>query len=141
MTFILTSNLRLIRPTNSSISMSMISTSPSVMAVAVGMLKWPSCRKSSSFRFVRPNCCRARALNSPAELADFTLLHENRKQWWEEWLRSSGVTNTMDWRGTTFQNHLAIEAAEAGQGFALGDQILCTDSLVEGWLLGHSLST
>ena len=33
-----------------------------------------------------------------------------------------------------FQNHLAIEAAESGQGFALGDQILCTDSIVEGWL-------
>ena len=40
-----------------------------------------------------------------------------------------------DWRGTVFQNHLAIEAAEAGQGFALGDQILCTDSLIEGWLV------
>jgi LysR family transcriptional regulator, glycine cleavage system transcriptional activator len=33
-----------------------------------------------------------------------------------------------------FQNHLAIEAAEAGQGFALGDTILCTDSILEGWL-------
>jgi LysR family transcriptional regulator, glycine cleavage system transcriptional activator len=32
-----------------------------------------------------------------------------------------------DWRGTLFQNHLAIEAAEAGQGFALSDQILSTD--------------
>jgi LysR family transcriptional regulator, glycine cleavage system transcriptional activator len=54
----------------------------------------------------------------PENLADFNLLHEDRKQW----------------RGTTFQNHLALEAAEAGQGFALGDQILCTDSLIEGWL-------
>jgi LysR family transcriptional regulator, glycine cleavage system transcriptional activator len=40
----------------------------------------------------------------------------------------------MDMSGTMFQNHLAIEAAEAGQGFALADQILATDSLVEGWL-------
>lgn len=72
---------------------------------------------------------------TPADLGRFSLLHEERKQWWIEWLTAAGVTADMDWRGTVFQNHLAIEAAEAGQGFALGDQILCTDSLVEGWLL------
>jgi LysR family transcriptional regulator, glycine cleavage system transcriptional activator len=71
---------------------------------------------------------------SPERLGDFTLLHENRKEWWADWLATAGVTAQMDWRGTVFQNHLAIEAAEAGAGFALGDQILCTDSLVDGWL-------
>jgi LysR family transcriptional regulator, glycine cleavage system transcriptional activator len=71
---------------------------------------------------------------APSELADETLLHEDRKQWWKDWLAVAGVREEMDWRGTVFQNHLAIEAAEAGQGFALGDNILCTDSLVEGWL-------
>ena len=45
------------------------------------------------------------------------------------------MTGVEDWRGTVFQNHLAIEAAEAGQGFALSDQILCTDALLEGWLV------
>jgi len=72
---------------------------------------------------------------TPQGLADYNLLHESRKQWWADWLAAAGVTGVEDWRGTTFQNHLAIEAAEAGQGFALGDQILCTDSLVEGWLV------
>jgi LysR family transcriptional regulator, glycine cleavage system transcriptional activator len=71
---------------------------------------------------------------TPAALAEETLLHEDRKQWWKDWLAAAGVTEAMDWRGTVFQNHLAIEAAEAGQGFALGDNVLCTDSLVEGWL-------
>jgi LysR family transcriptional regulator, glycine cleavage system transcriptional activator len=71
---------------------------------------------------------------TPEGLGEYTLLHENRKQWWADWLASAGVKTEMDWRGTVFQNHLAIEAAEAGAGFALGDQILCTDSLVEGWL-------
>ena len=70
----------------------------------------------------------------PADLADYKLLHEERKQWWADWLGAAGVTGVEDWRGATFQNHLAIEAAEAGQGFALGDQILCTDALFEGWL-------
>jgi LysR family glycine cleavage system transcriptional activator len=68
------------------------------------------------------------------KLASETLLHEHRKQWWADWLTSAGYSGEMDWRGTIFQNHLAIEAAEAGAGFALADQILVTDSLVEGWL-------
>lgn len=70
----------------------------------------------------------------PTDLGQFNLLHETRKEWWADWLASAGIAGVEDWRGTVFQNHLAIEAAEAGQGFALGDQILCTDSLIEGWL-------
>jgi LysR family transcriptional regulator, glycine cleavage system transcriptional activator len=70
----------------------------------------------------------------PGDLRNYNLLHEQRKQWWADWLFAAGVTGVEDWRGTLFHNHLAIEAAEAGQGFALGDQILCTDALVEGWL-------
>ena len=72
---------------------------------------------------------------TPQGLGNYNLLHESRKQWWADWLAAAGVTGIEDWRGTIFQNHLAIEAAEAGQGFALGDQILCTDSIVEGWLV------
>ncbi len=72
---------------------------------------------------------------TPEGLGKYTLLHENRKQWWADWLAAAGVKAEMDWRGTIFQNHLAVEAAEAGAGFALGDQILCTDALVEGWLV------
>jgi LysR family transcriptional regulator, glycine cleavage system transcriptional activator len=76
----------------------------------------------------------ASAAMVPTDLSEFNLLHEDRKQWWAEWLTAAGVQGVEDWRGTTFQNHLALEAAEAAQGFALGDQILCTDSLIEGWL-------
>jgi LysR family transcriptional regulator, glycine cleavage system transcriptional activator len=71
----------------------------------------------------------------PSDLADYDLLHESRKEWWADWLAAAKVEGVEGWRGTVFQNHLAIEAAEAGQGFALGDQILCTDSLLEGWLV------
>jgi LysR family glycine cleavage system transcriptional activator len=72
---------------------------------------------------------------APADLADYNLLHESRKQYWTDWLHSAGIKGVEDWRGTVFQNHLAIEAAEAGQGFALGDMILCTDSLIDGRLV------
>ena len=70
----------------------------------------------------------------PDGLSNYNLLHEDRKQWWADWLRQAGVAGVEDWRGTVFHNHLAIEAAEAGQGFALGDQILCTDALLDGRL-------
>ena len=70
----------------------------------------------------------------PDGLRNYNLLHEQRKQWWADWLSAAGIAGVEDWRGTVFQNHLAIEAAEAGQGFALGNQILCTDALLEGWL-------
>lgn len=85
-----------------------------------------------------PVCAPALIIDAPnlkpEDLKNYNLLHEQRKQWWADWLANAGITGVEDWRGTLFQNHLAIEAAEAGQGFALGDQILCTDSLVEGWL-------
>lgn len=67
-------------------------------------------------------------------LREETLLHEHRKKWWTDWLTSAGYSGDINPSGTLFQNHLAIEAAEAGQGFALADQILVTDALIEGWL-------
>lgn len=70
----------------------------------------------------------------PADLTQMNLLHEDKKQWWADWLTFAGVKDAGDWRGPIFQNQLALEAAEAGQGFALADQILCTDSLLDGWL-------
>jgi LysR family transcriptional regulator, glycine cleavage system transcriptional activator len=86
------------------------------------------------FPVCAPKLLPANARLTPEQLEDETLLHENRKQWWADWLQAAGVKAEMDWRGTVFQNHLAIEAAEAGAGFALGDQILCTDAITEGWL-------
>ncbi|MGE0004802.1 MAG: transcriptional regulator GcvA [Parvibaculaceae bacterium] len=90
---------------------------------------------SLSFPVCSPRLIKGRRKITPADLRDYTLLHEQRKQWWADWLAAAGVTGVEDWRGTVFQNHLAIEAAEAGQGFALGDQILCTDAIVEGRLV------
>jgi LysR family glycine cleavage system transcriptional activator len=89
---------------------------------------------SVSFPVCSPRLIAGRPHLSPADLRDFNLLHEQRKQWWADWLALAGVSNVEDWRGTVFQNHLAIEAAEAGQGFALADQILVTDAILEGRL-------
>jgi LysR family glycine cleavage system transcriptional activator len=90
---------------------------------------------SASFPVCSPKLIADRQNLVPADLADYNLLHEQRKQWWADWLAEADVKGVEDWRGTTFQGHLAIDAAESGQGFALGDQILCTDSILEGWLV------
>jgi LysR family glycine cleavage system transcriptional activator len=89
---------------------------------------------SASFPVCAPRLIAGRPRLQPADLREFNLLHEQRKQWWADWLALAGVTDVQDWRGTVFQGHLAIEAAEAGQGFALGDQILVTDAILEGRL-------
>ena len=86
------------------------------------------------FPVCSPKLIASRENIIPADMAEYSLLHEDRKQWWAEWLNDAGVKGIEDWRGTVFQNQLALEAAEAGQGFALGDQVLCTDSLLDGWL-------
>ena len=87
------------------------------------------------FPVCAPKLLTGRDALKPPDLADFNLLHESRKQWWADWLAAAGVSGVEDWRGTVFQNHLAIEAAEAGQGFALADQVLATDALLDGWLV------
>lgn len=86
------------------------------------------------FPVCAPQLIAGEANLQPADLAHYPLLHEDRKQWWAEWLMVASVNRELALKGPVFQNHLAVEAAEAAQGFALGDQILCTDSLVEGWL-------
>ncbi len=87
------------------------------------------------FPVCAPKLIAGHTLGSPADLGDFTLLHTYSREWWVDWLEAAGVEGVDGRRGPFFQNHLAIEAAEAGQGFALGDHVLTTDSLVEGWLV------
>ena len=72
----------------------------------------------------------------PDDLVRYTLLHENSRQWWADWLRAAGSSDAdLAWAGPLFQNYLAIQAAEAGQGFALADQLNATDALAAGTLV------
>jgi LysR family glycine cleavage system transcriptional activator len=88
-----------------------------------------------TFPVCAPSLIKDRPHLSPGDLRDFTLLHEDRKQWWTQWLTAAGADPELGKRGPIFNAQLAIEAAEAGQGFALSDQVLVTDSLAEGWLV------
>ncbi len=72
---------------------------------------------------------------TPQDLPKLTLLHEDKKQWWADWLTFAGVPNSSVLKGPILQSQLAIEAAQNGQGFVLSDQILFTRSMQEGWLV------
>ena len=62
-------------------------------------------------------------------------LHEESKAWWADWLGEAGLKKLKNVRGPLFQGHLAIEAAGAGQGVALGDNVTAAEGLLEGWLV------
>ncbi|MDN3519542.1 LysR substrate-binding domain-containing protein [Aquisalimonas lutea] len=81
-------------------------------------------------------------LRRPADLAGHTLLHLDWQPaaggWpdWPDWLRSAGETSVEATGGPRFTDHaLALQAAMAGQGVALGSSPLTADALAEGFLM------
>lgn len=87
------------------------------------------------FPVCSPDYLARHPVETPADLDGAMLLHEDSRQWWQEWLDAAGASEGARARGPMFQNHLALEAAEAGQGFALADHVLAIDALSEGWLV------
>ncbi|MEQ1951220.1 transcriptional regulator GcvA [Mesorhizobium sp. CN2-181] len=90
---------------------------------------------SWSFPVCSPTFLSPYDLSRPFDMSSCPLLVERNKQWWIDWLAGAGLERITDWNATVFEAHLAIEAAEAGQGFALGDFMLVTDALIAGRLI------
>ncbi len=110
------------------------------LAIRYGLGDWPGVDvellvRTKIFPVCSPELLNGRVLRSASELKEFTLLHEESKQWWTHWLRAEGITDEVSAKGPMFQGHLALEAAEAGQGFALGDQVLTAEALRDGSLI------
>jgi LysR family glycine cleavage system transcriptional activator len=84
---------------------------------------------------------RAR-FRSPKDLLKFKLIHVDwatpHVPWptWATWMKAAGFDHFDDVRGIHFQQtSLAIEAAIAGQGIALGESSLVADDLANGRLV------
>ncbi len=77
-----------------------------------------------------PSLLRKSAVRAPIDLARTILLQEDTKQHWLDWLSAAGVAGKISPSGPTLKGHLAIAAAEAGQGFALADQVIAADALL-----------
>ena len=115
-------------------------TNQASFGIRYGMGDWPGVDsellvRARIFPVCAPELLGERQITDPQEITEFTLLHEDSKQWWAHWLRAEGVDPDENTKGPMFQGHLALEAAEAGQGFALGDQVLTAEALKEGWLV------
>jgi len=83
-------------------------------------------------------------LDSPAALVGHTLLHvewsltsaKSETLDWQMWLRAAGVDDVDADRGPRFSHaNLALQAAMAGQGLALGSESLARDDLAAGRLI------
>lgn len=82
-----------------------------------------------------PSLLAKSAIRQPADLGRATLLQEDTKHDWRIWLAAAGVADRVDVNGPVLKGHLAIAAAEAGQGFALADDIQAGDALLAGRLV------
>lgn len=78
----------------------------------------------------------APALRQPADLRGQTLLHDESAQTWALWLQAAGVEGIDATRGPRFHDvALALDAAAAGQGVAMGDDVLCARDIAAGRLV------
>ncbi|MEI9427490.1 LysR substrate-binding domain-containing protein [Mesorhizobium sp. Cs1299R1N3] len=77
------------------------------------------------------------ALEKPADLARYTLLHEENRQGWARWFEAAGVSaDTVPARGPMLADaSLSKQAALLGHGVALGDLLQIGDELATGALV------
>jgi LysR family glycine cleavage system transcriptional activator len=75
-------------------------------------------------------------LRRPADLRGHRLLHEASTDWWGRWLRAARVSGVDSTAGPIYHDsNLALDAAIAGEGVALGDDCLAFADLQSGRLM------
>lgn len=82
-----------------------------------------------------PALLRDRSIRIPVDIPPDLLLQEETRRYWNEWLSAAGVAERISPEGPTLGLHLTVPAAEAGQGFALADEVIAGDALVGGRLV------
>lgn len=76
------------------------------------------------------------ALASPEDLAGCTLLHLLDSVDWRRWLAAARARSVDPETGIFFSDiHFVISAALAGQGIAIGDDLVCAQALRQGQLV------
>ncbi len=75
-------------------------------------------------------------LNDPAELLNFTLIHDERTEGWGDWFEQAGIESGDISAGLDFSDSdFALTAAELGLGVALASLPLATDAIAAGRLV------
>ncbi len=91
--------------------------------------------ESVVFPVCSPQFMKAHPLNGPRDLAGATLIRDDHKDNWQGWFAAAGFKGGPAVLGPILKGHLAVAAAEAGQGVALADQIAVADALLAGSLV------
>jgi len=111
------------------------------LAIRYGQGGWPGLRQellaaSRLYPVGRPELRgRRRTALQPEELRAFVLLHEDDGHLWRRWFAAAGITDVNVSRGPRIlETALAIDAAIAGQGVALADDVLIAGDLAAGRL-------
>jgi LysR family glycine cleavage system transcriptional activator len=105
------------------------------LGIRVGLGNWPRLKQDliyhgNLYAFGSPKLLgRRRTPLAPVELASLPLLHEDRGDMWRRWFVASGATKMAPSTGAHMSYTLIVEAAVAGQGLALADEVLVKDEL------------
>ena len=76
------------------------------------------------------------ALQTPADIHRYTLLHEDDRSGWNRWFHAAGVAETSPARGPLLTDTvLAIQAAARGHGVALANMLLAEEDICAGTLV------
>lgn len=112
------------------------------LAIRYGSGDWPELALQHLLDIVAfPVCVKGfltgeKALRRPEDLRHYALLHDDDTDAWQEWLALAGVEGVDGSRGYRFgDTKLALDAAVAGQGVALGDNMLAAADLAAGRLV------
>jgi len=112
------------------------------LAIRYGRGDWPDVTSekilnAAAFPVLSPNLlAKGHALNTPADLAHYQLIHEEDTSDWTGWLAAAGALQVDPNRGPIFDDaHLTLEAASSGQGVALADEALAAAALADGRLV------
>lgn len=112
------------------------------LAVRLGLGRWPGLRcdwlmQEDIFPVCSPRLLEGPIpLNDPTDLNAHTLLHDDNPETWRIWLKASGVTGVDASHGVTFNDaSMMVQAAERGQGVAMGRRALVEDDLRDGRLV------
>jgi LysR family transcriptional regulator, glycine cleavage system transcriptional activator len=105
------------------------------LGIRYGRGTWPGVEAIKLFDSeVTPVCSPAHlkkvGIKTPLDLKSYMLIQEDARQHWSSWLKAADAPPTLTAGGPTLRGHLAIAAAEAGQGFALADSIQAGDALI-----------
>lgn len=111
-------------------------------SVWLGDGKWPGLEVTKLFdEELVPLCAPAllqgrSPITAPADLLEFTLLHDERREDWRTWFAKAGFKATPPVAGPNFSDSgLLLQAAVDHQGIALGSVLLAAEDLAAGRLI------